>query len=162
LKRSAPAARASAAIAALRVSIEIGTVTPASRSPASTGITRRRSSASGTGSEPGRVDSPPMSRGRRPPRPGEALSHGTVAVGEAPAVGEAVGRHVDDAHQARPVEGEAGDRPARRAQPVARRRGSSAAGTSRGGASRSCTATRSNHSGPPASGSAPGGRSASV
>src|SRR4051794_18857885 len=35
---------------------------PASRSPATTGTTRASSSSSGTGSDPGRVDSPPMSR----------------------------------------------------------------------------------------------------
>ncbi len=56
----APAASAASATAALRVSTLIGTVVSAARR-ATTGSTRSRSSASGTGVAPGRVDSPPTS-----------------------------------------------------------------------------------------------------
>ena len=56
----APASSAAAATAAFDVSID--SRAPAPASPSSTGTTRRSSSASLTGSAPGRVDSPPMSR----------------------------------------------------------------------------------------------------
>ena len=62
LRRSAPASKAARATAALRVSIEIGSAKPSARSAAITGTTRAASSSTGTGSAPGRVDSPPMSR----------------------------------------------------------------------------------------------------
>jgi hypothetical protein len=52
---------AARATAGLRVSMEIGTATLPARTR-TTGMTRRSSSSSGTGSAPGRVDSPPMSR----------------------------------------------------------------------------------------------------
>src|SRR5579885_60903 len=57
----APASRAARATAGFMVSIEIGTLTWEASSSI-TGRTRRSSSASGTGSAPGRVDSPPTSR----------------------------------------------------------------------------------------------------
>ena len=56
----APASIAARATSAFDVSIEIGTSTCA-RSFSITGITRRNSSSSATGSAPGRVDSPPTS-----------------------------------------------------------------------------------------------------
>src|ERR1035437_9995200 len=62
LTRLAPAASAARATAALDVSIEICAGVPSSTRPATTGTTRRSSSPSVTGSAPGRVDSPPMSR----------------------------------------------------------------------------------------------------
>ena len=56
----APASRAFSAISGLRVSMEIGTSSfPASL--ARTGPTRDHSTSAGTGSAPGRVDSPPRS-----------------------------------------------------------------------------------------------------
>jgi hypothetical protein len=57
----APAANASAATAARRVSMLTTTSGRAARIPSITGRTRRRSSGTGTGSAPGRVDSPPTS-----------------------------------------------------------------------------------------------------
>ena len=57
----APAATAAVATAALVVSTEI-TAFVFAASPRMTGITRRISSSTGTGMEPGRVDSPPTSR----------------------------------------------------------------------------------------------------
>src|SRR5437870_592696 len=60
LTRLAPACKAARATAGFIVSMEIGTLLlPASRS--TTGRTRRSSSASGTGTAWGRVDSPPTS-----------------------------------------------------------------------------------------------------
>src|SRR5918992_899983 len=56
----APAPMASRATSSLVVSIE--TRPPAAARPSTTGSTRSSSSASGTGSAPGRVDSPPTSR----------------------------------------------------------------------------------------------------
>ena len=62
---SAPAATAWRATSALVVSMEIGTsILEARRSM--TGMTRRSSSCNGTGSAPGRVDSPPMSSAAAP------------------------------------------------------------------------------------------------
>ena len=67
LMSAAPAARARRATSAFIVSTEMGTPTrPASAS--TTGRTRRSSSSSDTGSEPGRVDSPPMSTSAAPSR----------------------------------------------------------------------------------------------
>ena len=61
--RLAPAASAACATVAFDVSIEICARTGlAATTPSITGITRRSSSVSDTGSAPGRVDSPPMSR----------------------------------------------------------------------------------------------------
>jgi len=57
-----PASSAFRAVSALYVSIESGTCGNASRTARMTGMTRRISSSAGTGSCPGRVDSPPMSR----------------------------------------------------------------------------------------------------
>ena len=63
----APAASARRATSAFIVSTEMGTPTlPASASI--TGSTRRSSSSAGTVSEPGRVDSPPMSTMEAPSR----------------------------------------------------------------------------------------------
>ena len=58
---SAPAATASSATAALRVSTDRTASGAARRSPSSTGSTRLASSSASTGSDPGRVDSPPTS-----------------------------------------------------------------------------------------------------
>ena len=60
--RLAPTASAAAATFAFDVSIEICAVVPADASASITGTTRCSSSCSETGSAPGRVDSPPMSR----------------------------------------------------------------------------------------------------
>ena len=57
---SAPAQRAASATSALVVSIEIQAF-DFFRRPRTTGRTRRSSSSTGTGREPGRVDSPPIS-----------------------------------------------------------------------------------------------------
>src|SRR5919201_3376424 len=57
----APAAIAAAATSAFTVSIEIGRSVTARR-PRITGRTRSSSTSAGTGSDPGRVDSPPTSR----------------------------------------------------------------------------------------------------
>ena len=95
----APGASARRATSAREVSTETGK--PASAS--STGSTRRSSSSSLTGSAPGRVDSPPTSTSEAPC--GEHLRPVSAAAsGEAydPAVGEAVGRDVDDPHHRRP------------------------------------------------------------
>ena len=58
---SAPASSARSAVSRFRVSTEI-IASPAARIASTTGTTRRISSATGTGSDPGRVDSPPTSR----------------------------------------------------------------------------------------------------
>ena len=65
--RLAPARRAAAATSAFDVSIEICAradigIARRTASPSITGTTRRSSSPAETGSAPGRVDSPPMSR----------------------------------------------------------------------------------------------------
>src|SRR4051812_21934915 len=60
LTKLAPAASAAAATSAFEVSID--SCAPVAASPSITGRTRRSSSSAGTGSAPGRVDSPPMSR----------------------------------------------------------------------------------------------------
>ena len=62
LMRSAPAARATSAMAGLVVSTLIGVSGRAARIAAMTGTTRARSSSALTATWPGRVDSPPMSR----------------------------------------------------------------------------------------------------
>ena len=110
---SAPAAAARRITSALRVSMEISaSVRP--RRPSMTGMTRRSSSSTGTASEPGRVrlaadvenvgaflgESQPVRDGRLRRR-------------VQPAIGEAVRRDVDDAHDARPVERQAGEARAR-------------------------------------------------
>ena len=94
----APASSATAATAAFEVSIE--SCVPAPASPATTGSTRAISSAAATGSAPGRVDSPPTSR-MSAPLGGQlaAVRDRSLGVEEAAAVGERVGRHVDDPHQ---------------------------------------------------------------
>ncbi len=61
LMMSAPAASAASATSAFQVSTESGQ-SKFCRSAAITGSTRSISSAAETGSEPGRVDSPPTSR----------------------------------------------------------------------------------------------------
>ena len=61
LMMRAPASAARRMTSALRVSMEMGTPTCLARA-ATTGMTRRTSSSAATGSAPGRVDSPPMSR----------------------------------------------------------------------------------------------------
>lgn len=58
---TAPAPRAARATSGFRVSIEMGTRTPAARIAATTGSTRSISSAADTSRAPGRVDSPPTS-----------------------------------------------------------------------------------------------------
>jgi hypothetical protein len=101
LTMSAPAASASRATAALLVSMEIGRSLCA-RMASMTGTTRRHSSAASTGSEPGRVDSPPMSMRSAPwARHFERAFDGAIAVMVAPAVAERVGRDVQDAHDER-------------------------------------------------------------
>ena len=75
---------------------------PANRS--TTGSTRRSSSATGTGRAPGRVDSPPTSTMSAPSAAGAARPHGRCGIQVIAAVREAVGGHVEDAHQPRPVE----------------------------------------------------------
>ena len=82
-----------------------------------TGTTRSISSAAGTGSAPGRVDSPPISRMSAPASAiararAKCLRQAEVQA----AVREAVGGHVQDPHEPRPVEREAADRRPRRAQ----------------------------------------------
>ena len=57
---SAPASRALSAISFRRVSTEI-MMSDSRRMACTTGMTRRISSSGSTGSEPGRVDSPPTS-----------------------------------------------------------------------------------------------------
>ena len=72
-----------------------------------TGRTRASSAATGTGSAPGRVDSPPTSRIAAPSamrRSARSDRGGRVV--DAAAVGERVGRDVEDAHDERPVERE--------------------------------------------------------
>src|SRR5690606_18791536 len=59
LTRRAPASTAARATSALRVSIDTGM--PSAASARTTGMTRRSSSSTGTGSARGRVDSPPTS-----------------------------------------------------------------------------------------------------
>src|SRR5207244_3182481 len=66
--RSAPASSAAAATSAFVVSTASGTRT-AARIARSTGTSRRRSSAAGTGAAPGRADSAPPSRSAAPPAP---------------------------------------------------------------------------------------------
>ena len=62
----------------------------------------------------GRVDSPPISRMSAPAsRSARPWAMAAVGIGEIAAVGEAVGRHIDHAHDARPVERKPGERPAR-------------------------------------------------
>src|SRR5689334_6563618 len=60
LTSAAPARMARSATSAFTVSIETGTSVPRT-SPSITGSTRSSSTSSGTGSDPGRVDSPPTS-----------------------------------------------------------------------------------------------------
>ena len=99
LTSSAPSSSARRATSAFEVSIDTGRP----RSSSSTGTTRRSSSSSETAAAPGRVDSPPTSTIAAPsasiarPRRRRVLGRR-----EAPAVGEAVRRDVDDAHDRRP------------------------------------------------------------
>ena len=82
--------------------MEIGTSTRPRR-PSSTGTTRRSSSSAGSGAAPGRVDSPPMSRRSAPSRD-HLRAHraiGDVGIEPLAAVGERVGRDVEDAHDER-------------------------------------------------------------
>ena len=67
LMSAAPAASARRATSAFIVSTEMGTPTR-SASASTTGTTRRNSSSTGTASDPGRVDSPPMSMMAAPSR----------------------------------------------------------------------------------------------
>ena len=91
---------------------------PARPAPRTTGSTRRSSSSTGTGSAPGRVDSPPTSTMSAPscgqPQP---VLDGAAASACCAAVAEAVGRDVEDAHEPRPVEGR-GARGGERRRPV--------------------------------------------
>ena len=88
---------------ALRVSTD--TAAPPAASWRMTGTIRSISSPSQTGFAPGPVDSPPTSMIAAPCRRHVgARRRGRRRVGELPAVGEAVGRHVDDAHHLRLVE----------------------------------------------------------
>ena len=88
---------------ALRVSTD--TAAPPAASWRMTGTTRSISSPSQTGLAPGRVDSPPTSMIAAPSRRHvRAGRRGGRGIGELPAVGEAVGRGVDDAHDLRLVE----------------------------------------------------------
>ena len=94
----APSRAASRATAALDVSMEIGASKSASASSA--GTTRRSSSSSETGTWPGRVELAADVDDRR------ALGEHRFGAGDrsgrvemAPAVGERVRRHVEDAHE---------------------------------------------------------------
>ena len=79
---------------------------------------RASSSSRGTGSAPGRVDSPPTSRmSARAMASSLAVASEPGAI-ELAAVGEAVGRGVEDAHQPGRVEREPGQGRARRRQPL--------------------------------------------
>ena len=96
----APASSAAAATAAFDVSID--SRAPAPASPSSTGTTRRSSSASVTGSAPGRVDSPPTSRIAAPCCDELApVRDRRRRVEPLAAVGERVRRDVDDPHDDR-------------------------------------------------------------
>ncbi len=98
--RLAPAATAAWATAGFTVSTDTRTW-PASASI--TGTTRRSSSASATGSAPGRLDSPPTSTRSAPSATiSRPAGHGPVGVEVPTAVGEGVGRHVQDAHDQGP------------------------------------------------------------
>ena len=69
------------------------------------------SSSMPIGSAPGRVNSPPMSRMSAPSASSRrACAMAAVRVQKLPAVGEAVRRDVDDAHDAGPSRAQAGDR----------------------------------------------------
>ena len=71
-------------------------------SPSSTGMTRRSSSSSETSSAPGRVDSPPTSTSAAPSAEQPSRRrHRDRRIDVVAAVGEAVGRDVDDAHHRR-------------------------------------------------------------
>ena len=108
LAMPAPAASAARSTPGWRVSTDTGT--PSAASAATAGRMRRHSSASSTSTAPGRVDSPPISTMSAPaaasarPRPIAASGLGPVA-----AVGEAVGGHVDHAHDEGPPGGESGE-----------------------------------------------------
>ncbi len=109
----APACAARRITSALRVSMDRGTRTCFAK-PSMTGSTRRHSSSMSIGSEPGRVDSPPMSRISAPSASScSAMGDGGLGCEITAAVGKAVGRDVDDAHDTGPVERKAGDGNAR-------------------------------------------------
>ena len=99
---AAPASSARRATSALVVSTEIGT-----RGPGRERLDHREHPAqllveSGPGPSPGRLDSPPMSSRSAPASiSATAVVDGRLGVGEAAAVGEAVGRRVDDPHHLR-------------------------------------------------------------
>ena len=100
LTSAAPASSAAAATAARVVSMLIGT--PAAASSRMTGTTRAISVSASTRPAPGRVDSPPTSM-RSAPSAQHAVRVGDRVgpVGVAAAVGERIGRDVEDAHDNR-------------------------------------------------------------
>ena len=101
LMSAAPAARARRATSAFIVSTEIGTPTRPARA-STTGRTRRSSSSSDTGSEPGpRGLAADVDERRALAHQGEALRERVVGGEEAAAVGERVGGDVEHAHDAR-------------------------------------------------------------
>ncbi len=112
----APASAARRMTSALRVSMETGTRALLA-SASITGRTRRHSSSRLTGSAPGRVefaaDVEDVGAFRLQL---QAVGDGGFRREVAAAVGEAVGRDVDDAHDAGPVERQPGDRRTRALQ----------------------------------------------
>src|SRR5579875_222209 len=100
LRMRAPRASAARATAALRVSMLTGTRT-ASSTASSAGSTRRSSSSSGTGTWPGRVDSPPTSMISAPARSSARALGGAARIQVNAITGKAVGRHVEDTHHVR-------------------------------------------------------------
>ena len=110
----------------LRVSID--TAVPPAASCWTTGRTRSISSPSHTVVAPGRVDSPPTSMIAAPcRRHRRARLGGRARIGIGAAVGETVGRRVDDPHHLRLVEPDRPRRPAAAARACAVSRAQSAA-----------------------------------
>jgi hypothetical protein len=103
LTTRAPAKIAWRATSALVVSIEIPSI-PAWAKIRITGNTRESSSSTGTGSDPGRVDSPPMSiRSAPAANMRKAASAASSGVWWAPAVRKGVGRNIQHPHDGRPM-----------------------------------------------------------